>query len=1235
MNPRPKLQQRSTDITVCLLLCALPGLLCAAGSLKWDELATHRTAAVGVLPKSQAGFSLVPSKQTGITFQNLLSNQRSLERRGLLSGSGVAAGDIDGDGWCDLYFCGLDSPNELYRNLGNWQFERIPPTGGIDCPNTDATAAALADIDGDQDLDLIVTASGHGVRLFLNDGQGAFTEHTRAAGLQSRLGSMSMALADIDGDNDLDLYVANFRPTTIMDEASTRFSGRNVNGVPTVTHVNGKPTTLPLYTNRFIISPTRKILELGQVDQLFINDGNAHFTSLSFTSGAFLDEDGQPLEEPPRDWGLAVQMRDFTGDGAPDIYVCNDLYTPDRIWINRGDGTFRALEELALRNTSTFSMGADFADIDRDGDLDFFVVDMLSPDHKKRHVQVNMSPPRPNLVGLNANRQQILRNTLQLNLGDNTYAEISQFSGVEASDWSWGPIFLDVDLDGYEDILVTNGQLRDFQNADHARRLESIRQGKKVSIAEFRALINEYPNLSTPNIAYRNQANLKFEDSSQAWGFDQAGISQGMALADLDNDGDLDVIQNNLLTTPSLLKNNTSAPRIRIQLQGKAPNTKGIGARIEVTGGPVFQSQEILSAGRYLSSDQPTRSFAAGVDGGPVSIKVTWRSGAVSTLQQVAANTLCEIDESKAEGRVSTSTKNPTESELRFADISDQLKHHHRDEAFNDMERQPLLPARLSQGGPSATWTDIDRDGWKDLVIGAGRGGALAAFRNIQGTTFERIEKRITRIPSSRDHSSVLPWGNKAENLLIGLSNYEDGVVSGDALSLVNWTSDKVQSLVNATHFSFGCLAASDWDQDGDLDLFVAGRVKPAHFPTPVDSLFFENDQGTLKLAHTFEGLGLVTGAVFSDLNNDGRPELIVSREWNTLSIFAGSFGSIKETTRSWNLDQLSGRWHGVTTGDFNGDGRMDIIATNWGSNHPFRVSPEQPLRLYYGDVDKNGTTDLVESYIGPDGRELPSRSLRTVGLALPSVRQRMKSFEAYANSDLSTIYGPLLDKLPAHEINHLKHTLFLNEGSRFTASPLPTMAQLAPAFGIAVADFDSDGFEDLFLSQNFFANNPGTHRFDAGRGLILKGRGNGSFAALPHHKTGIAIFGEQRAAAVADFNHDGRPDLAVTQNGAETKLYANQSQQRGIRITLVGPPSNPNAIGAQLRLEAEHEVSPTREIHSSAGWLSVDSPTQILAPLTSSSKLWVRWPDGHETRTPLPEKQLALKIGTGGQMIP
>ena len=1219
----------------CLHLTAVCTLK-AAPAIEWIDHGTHRSSKITLNSNTPAGFTVIPPADSGIEFQNRLSNQRSLERRGLLSGSGIAAGDVDGDGWVDLYFCGLDSPNRLYRNNGNWSFSEIKPTGGIDCANTDSTGAALADIDGDSDLDLLVTASGNGTRLFLNQGDATFVETTTAAGLRSTLGSMSMALADIDGDRDLDLYVANFRPTTIMDESTTRFSGRNINGVPTVTHVNGQPTSLPVYTNRFTISPTKKILELGQVDQLFLNDGAGKFTERGFTSGHFFDEQGNPLTEPPRDWGLAVQMRDFTGDGAPDIYVCNDLYTPDRIWINRGDGTFSALPELALRNTSTFSMGVDFADIDRDGDSDFFVVDMLSPDHQNYHTQLNMTPPAANGVGLNQNRQQILRNTLQLNLGDNTYAEISQLSGVAATDWSWGPIFLDVDLDGYEDILVTNGQHRDFQNIDHAMRLESQRQGRGLSQSQFQQLINSYPPLQTPNFAFRNRGDLTFENVSSAWGFDQSGISQGMALADLDNDGDLDVIQNNLNAAATLLRNNTTAPRIRVQLSGLAPNTAGIGAKIEIASASFQQSQQILAAGRYLSSDQAARTFAANPSTEPYQLTIRWRSGKVTTIRDVRPNTLYEVNEAEAAQTPSTPSEPTGQEGIQFTDLSQDLNHTHQEAAFDDMLRQPLLPRRFSQPGPGLAWIDLDGDSWEELVIGSGRGGRLAILSNDQGhlTPASRLNKNIPK--SRRDITSVLAWPSRPSGMLIAHSNYEDGTPSGEAVSILNGQTGELETLLTATESSIGVMATSDLDQDGDLDLFVGGRIRPGRYPQPADSFLYENIDGRLKLKHTFPALGMVTAAVFTDLDNDGKQELVLTREWDSLAVFSLTKFAPQDVTATWKIDQLRGWWNGLATGDFNNDGRMDLVATNWGNNHKYNLAHDRRLRIYYGDFNRDGIHDIVESYTDSEtNTELPLRSLRTVGFALPQVRQRMRTFERYAKSKLQEIYGSLLDNAPSLTANHLAHTLYLNQGDHFVAHPLPRLAQLAPAFGIAVADFDSDGIEDLFLAQNFFATNRGTHRYDAGRGLLLRGNGDGSFQSVPHTESGIAIYGEQRAAAVADFDHDGRPDLAVSQNGSATKLFRNNSTERSLRIRLQGSPPNPHAVGAQMRIVGDKQSSPLREIVLATGWLTAPASTQLMAMGEGQNTLHIRWPNGSETKTKIPATATEITIKASGEIFP
>jgi hypothetical protein len=340
-----------------------------------------------------------------------------------------------------------------------------------------------------------------------------------------------------------------------------------------VTAYEGVPTTSPELLGRFAVSESGSVVEFGEVDALYLNNGKGEFSSVSFTNGAFLDETGKPLREPPRDWSLSVQFHDLNGDGAPDLYVCSDLFTPDRIWINDGTGKFRALPTLALRNTSTFSMGVDFGDLNRDGYVDFFVVDMLSPEHRMRQVQAGSSSPIYSPVGVFETRPQFSRNTLQINRGDNTFAEISYYAGVEASDWSWGPILLDVDLDGYEDILVPNGQVRDFQNADVAEQIARAQIGKQLSRAEVFAFNRLLPILATPNVALRNRGDLTFENVSAAWGFNKAGISHGMCLADLDNDGDMDVVMNNLNEGAGLYRNEGLAPRVAVRLRGLAPNT--------------------------------------------------------------------------------------------------------------------------------------------------------------------------------------------------------------------------------------------------------------------------------------------------------------------------------------------------------------------------------------------------------------------------------------------------------------------------------------------------------------------------------------------------------------------------------------------------------------------------------------------------------------------------------------
>jgi enediyne biosynthesis protein E4 len=1185
-------------------------------------------AALKVPAQGKPGFTLLTPEQTGVAFTNDVDERAAAANRTLYNGSGAAAGDFDGDGLPDIFFCSLNGRNTLYKNLGGWRFADVTEQAGLQRDDRYYRGAVFADVNGDARLDLLVCVQGHGVLCFLNAGNGRFTDATTSARTASTFAATTLALADVDGNGTLDLYVANNRAEDIRDRGKVELQS-----------VNGRLVVPPALRDRLVII-NGQVQEYGEPDQLYLNNGKGQFAPVSWTGGRFRDEQGRPLTEAPKDWALSATFRDVNNDGAPDLYVCNDFWTPDRFWINDGKGRFRAMDLLAWRNMSASSMGVDFADVDRDGDLDFFVVDMLSRDPRLRKRQKLAQPPIPGGIGEITTRPQFMRNTLFANRGDGSYAEIANHAGVAASEWSWSPIFMDVDLDGYDDLLITSGHAKDVQDLDASALIRARQHSwkgftneverQKAFTQELMEHMRLYPRLDTPVVAFRNRGGLHFEDMTGTWGTGHPGVHHAIATADFDGDGDLDFAVNNLGSAAGLYRNDSTAPRVAVRLRGLPPNTQAIGATVKLLDGAVpLQSQEVVSGGRYLAGCDPMLVFAAGKSSA-MKLEITWRSGATSVVTAAAPNHSYAINE-PAEGTLSRTNARVAQTNAPlFKDVSHLLQHIHREEPFNDFERQPLLPRRLSQAGPGVSWFDVDGDGNEDLLIGSGRGGRLACFRN-KGNAFELIKQAAVDAIATADQTGILGWrASDGARFLVASDKFENTAAAG--VQQISVVKNSVDVLAEDTPAS-GPLAMTDIDADGDLDLFSGGRSVPGRYPeaSPSQIYRFENGQFALDTNHSnaLRLVGIVNGAVWSDLTADGFPELILACEWGPIRVFKNDGRSLT----AWNaavsvsqpstlnsqpptLNSFTGWWTGVATGDLDGDGRLDIVAANWGLNSDYVATRERPLQLHYGDLLERGVVDLIETEW--DEKDVTARRrLDVLGRELPPLQEHFASHRKFSEAALAGVVSPFPVKPKRLEVTTLASMVFFNRGDHFEAVALPAQAQSAPALGVNVADFDGDGHQDVFLSQNFFATEPETPRLDAGRGLLLRGAGAGKLEAVVAG-SGIEVYGEQRASATCDFDRDGRVDLVITQNGAATKLFRNVGAKPGLRVRLQSPPDNPHGVGATLRLKDGDKLGPAQEVQAGSGYWSQNSSVLVMTPGEKPSAIVVRWPGGVESNTPL-----------------
>jgi enediyne biosynthesis protein E4 len=1188
-----------TVVRVALATAVLLIAACTAPvDRSWHNERGHRWRSLADPGSGSPGFTQIDASESQIGHRNEVADEAALANRHLLLGAGVAVGDIDGDDRADLVFATTSGALHVYHNDGKWRFTDVTSAAGIRALQSPATGVVLADVDGDADRDLLVGTLAGPLMLWRNDGRGRFTDETRASGLPGGFAVTSLTLADVEGDGDLDLYASTYKKRTALDAYPPQ--DRAFDQV--VKKISGAFVVAPQWQAEYRVEDRPDLggvvrSQRAEPDLFLLNDGAGRFTAVPMSGDRFRDENGVAMSAPPDFFTLAARFYDVTGDGAPDLYACNDFEDPDQFWRNDGRGNFQLFPATALRATSNTCMSVEFGDLDRDGAVDLFTADMLAPTRAMRQRQVPTHTPLPKTLAEPRDRPQWMRNMLHRGRGDGTWAEIGEQAGVGATDWTWGSLFLDVDLDGYEDLLAANGHRWDIREADV---YDAIRD--RFPRVAWNREQGEFPPDTAHLVAMRNRGDLTFEDVRTRWRIgERAGVQHAITTGDLDDDGDLDVVVTRLNDTPLVYRNDAVAGRVLVTLA-----RDGIGARVSVEAvGMPLQSREMTSGGLYLASAAPQLTFATG-DADRVTIVVRWRDGRESRVENAPVGREYRIDASSARAV----TANAPDTVALFEDATALLGGvTHRDSLFDDFAQQPLLPGRLSQLGPGVTWVDLDGDEREEIALAGGRGDATRVLTWRDGRYVAR-----DAWPALGDATTVLPVPGA---LLVGQSSYErDGipaVMQHRPTSVLNADG----AVLGPDSASIGPLALADVNGDGRLDLFVGARVRPGAWPLPARShLLLRTASGGWSPdsinQDALRALGLVSSALFTDIDGDGDADLVAVGEFGPVRVFRNTKGRLEDATAALGLRDMSSRWNGVASGDVDGDGRLDLIVTSYGANTPWQASPSRPHALYVGAFGSAGP-GIVVARADRDGEvDFPLEPLPRLALAMPDVRDRFATFADFSNASIDQVLGTNAATAMRIGATTYNHSVLLNRGDRFEVRPLPALAQAAPAFGIVVTDFDGDGREDLFLAQNYSPTSIELPRFNAGQGLLLLGDGTGGFRGMSVRESGIASLHDQRGAATADFDGDARPDLLLAQHAAPLRLWRNATARQGVRVEAIGLADNPFSIGARLSvIRADGREGPVREISAGSGYWSMSSPTVVLARPADARAVRVRWPSG------------------------
>jgi len=1062
-------------------------------------------------------FNQLKNSDTSIDFQNILTENDTINYftySYIYMGGGVSVGDINNDGLPDLYFTGNQVSNKLYLNKGNLQFEDITDKAGVSGNKEWHTGVTMADVNNDGFLDIYCSVSGKfgskKNQLFINNKNNTFIEQAEKYGLADEGSSVNATFFDYDNDGDLDVYVANYPPLKFSSPA-------------------------------FVYQMKMKNVKENESDHLYRNDGNT-FTNVTDKAGL-------------KSFGLSLSatVGDLNNDGWQDLYVSNDFSSPDFMYINQKDGTFKEVVKKATAHTAFYGMGVDIADFNNDGNLDIFQVDMDAKSNRRQ--KANMASMNPDLFWSVVDagfHYQYMQNCFQLNSGVFTdgnpyFSNVSRITGTSSTDWSWGPLMADFDNDGNKDVFITNGTRREVNNRDYFKKLEDANLGKEKSLA----MSMQIPSEKIDNFIFKNNGNLNFKKANKEWGIEFEGFSNGAVYADLDNDGDLEIITNNIDDYAAIFENKSAEKSnyLKVNFKGGLNNKFGLGNRVYVKTADKTQMQELTLTRGFQSSVAPELHFGLAKTTKIDEVKVVWQNGNTQVLKNVDVNNNLTF---KYEDALKATNQKVEEKEKLFTTENNLFpKHKHQENKHDDFATQVLLPHKMSSLGPTLAIGDLNNDGLEDYFIGGSKGKLGVLFYQTK-TGFEKSNSEFLNQDKESEDLGALIFDadNDGDNDLYVVSGGYEFDANSELLQDRLYINDgkgifsKAKKGTLPKFISSGSKAYNaDFDNDGKEDLLVLGRQIPGQYPLTATTYLLKNvgSKGNAKFeffsddfAKPFKDLGMATSATITDINNDNLKDIIVVGEWMPIKVFKNNKNGFVDVSEKLGLDKsTTGWWWSINKGDFDNDGDTDYILGNNGLNYKYQANKDETFDIYVNDFDKNKKQDIVLSYYN-EGKQYPVRGRECSSQQIPGIKKKFENYESFSEATLVDVFSDkALESSLHYQVKSFASIYLENKNGKFIVHKLPQQVQISSINEIIVRDFDKDGFLDALVAGNLHMSEVETPRNDASYGAFLQGNGDGTFNAISRKESGFFASGDVKGMGV--ISKDEKNYIIVVKNNYQT----------------------------------------------------------------------------------------------------